>query len=77
MNTAEAQVNQEFIDAWHRAERNEIISQEEWLYVQESEMLKNFLTSFQSGLQQACREVKLQEAGKLPEQTLEEFLAEF
>ncbi|MDY0093847.1 MAG: hypothetical protein RBT80_14230 [Candidatus Vecturithrix sp.] len=28
------------------------------------------------GLQQACREVKLQQQGKLPEQSLEEFISE-
>lgn len=27
------------------------------------------------GLQQACREVKLQQEGKLPEQSLEEFIS--
>ena len=42
--TSEEQVNQEFIDAWHRAERHEIASPEQRLYFLEPEMLLHLLS---------------------------------
>ncbi len=42
--TSEEQVNQEFIDAWHRAERHEIAESEQRLYFLEPETLFHILS---------------------------------
>ena len=40
----ETQVNQEFIDAWHRAERHEIVVPKQRLYFLEPETLRHILS---------------------------------
>ena len=51
----EAQVNQEFIEAWHRAERGEIVVPEEHLYFLEPQTLLHILSRHRLALLHALR----------------------